>query len=629
MNVERIKDIDIKEKNVYEKNDKNKSNGVEKSICFYEDFIKLKEKILLKEKEIVEKRNKCLNKNEDNCSLVNKNKVIYRTFDEFYKYKKSYEEYENKRQKEALQLLNKRNINNNKQIIESISNNEKYSYIKFKKERQGTVKYLKEYFQKIQEDNLKKKKKNYLLNKLERKAYMTKELVDRKKEKDKNVIDENITNDDITNDDITNDDITNDDVTNDDITNDDITNDDITNDNITSDNITSDNITSDNITSDNITNDNITSDTITCDNSKNIHFDNMNEQDIKLIQELIDAMKKDYKNDEDYISNLFEDLYNNNQTYMIDKIFHILKNVDKKVLLESTINTFTSDDSHLHLNNNDMLINEDFLQTNKEKNSMEIIDIINNLDNCKDQNYNIQKINDNNKKEKNQEQEILDNMHEHMHDNKCNNGLEYNNNVNCNSDLHEVLWVKQNDNNNNNKKDDDNNNDKDDDDNNNNNNNNDKDDDDDDNNNYYYNECIHTSTQKKHIHINNQINNKLYIEDDNSENNKNEDYEDKDINIIKEKNNKLIKKIKQKSKKNIKDTNYTNKFDWFYNTINDIYEEEIVNNHQDDINYSLYDENKDTFSDEDSEKNDMFLWLKNKDIENVLSEKRTSMDDNY
>ncbi|SOV17634.1 conserved Plasmodium protein, unknown function [Plasmodium gaboni] len=652
MNVERIKDIDIKEKNVYEKKDKNKSNGVERSICFYEDFIKLKEKILLKEKEIIEKRNKCLNKNEDNCSLGNKNKVIYRTFDEFYKYKKSYEEYENKRQKEALQLLNKRNINNNKQIIESISNNEKYSYIKFKKERQGTVKYLKEYFQKIQDDNLKKKKKNYLLNKLERKNYMTKGLVHRKKEKDENITNGDLTNDDITNDDITNDDITNDDIINDDIINDDITSDHITNDDITSDNITSDHITSDHITSDNITN------YISMDNSKNLHLDNMNEQDIKLIQELIDAMKKDYKNDEDYISNLFEDLYNNNQTYMIDKIFHILKNIDKKVLLESTINTISSDDSHLHLNNNDMLINEDFLQTNKEKNSMEIIDIINNLDNCKDQNYNIQKINDNNKKEKNQEQEILDNMHEHMHDNKCNNGLEYNNNVNCNSDLHEVLWVKQNDNNNkkdddnnnkkdednNNKKDEDNNNKKDDDNNNkkdednndkddNDNNNNDKDDDDDDdnnnNNNNHYNECIHTSTHKEHIHINNQNNNKLYIEDDNSENNKNEDYADKDINITKEKNNKLIKKIKQKSKKNIKDTNYTNKFDWFYNTINDIYEEQIVNNHQDDINYSLYDDNKDTFSDEDSEKNDMFLWLKNKDIENVLSEKRTYMDDNY
>ncbi|ETW41114.1 hypothetical protein PFNF135_04748 [Plasmodium falciparum NF135/5.C10] len=488
MNVETIQDIDIKGKNVFEKREKNKSNGVGKSICFYEDFIKLREKILLKEKEILEKRNKCLSKNDDNCYVGNKNKVIYRTFDEFYKYKKSCEENEHKRQKEALHLLNKRNKNNNKQIIESIRNNEKYSYIKFKKERQGTVKYLKEYFQKMQEDNLKKKKKNDVLNKLERKPYMikkdvTKGMVYRKKEKDDDIIN---------------------------------------------------------------------------DNSENLQFDNMNEKEIKLLQELINDMKKNCKNDEDYISNVIEDLYNNNQIYIIDKIYNILKNVDKEILQESKLNAINYDASHLFLNNKEMLMNGDILQKNKKVPSMENIDI-NNMDNCKNQNESIQKINDYKRTKKNQAQEILDNMNEYMYYNKCNNY------VNCNKD----------------------------------------------------------------VNINNENNSKLFVEDDNLENNKNGDYGDKDINITKKKNSKLIKKFKQKSNKNIKDANYTNKFDWFYNTMNDIYKEQIVNNQQEDINSNLYEESKDIFSDEDSEKNDMFLWLKNKDIENVLCEKRATMDENY
>ncbi|EWC74664.1 hypothetical protein C923_04664 [Plasmodium falciparum UGT5.1] len=630
MNVETIQDIDIKGKNVFEKREKNKSNGVGKSICFYEDFIKLREKILLKEKEILEKRNKCLSKNDDNCYVGNKNKVIYRTFDEFYKYKKSCEENEHKRQKEALHLLNKRNKNNNKQIIESIRNNEKYSYIKFKKERQGTVKYLKEYFQKMQEDNLKKKKKNDVLNKLERKPYMikkdvTKGMVYRKKEKDDDIINGDIINDDIINDDIINDDIingdiingdiingdiTNDDIINGDIINgdiingdiinDDITNDDITNDNITNDNITNDNTPNDYITNDNtpndyITNDNTPNDYITnylsIDNSENLQFDNMNEKEIKLLQELINDMKKNCKNDEDYISNVIEDLYNNNQIYIIDKIYNILKNVDKEILQESKLNAINYDASHLFLNNKEMLMNGDILQKNKKVPSMENIDI-NNMDNCKNQNESIQKINDYKRTKKNQAQEILDNMNEYMYYNKCNNY------VNCNSDFHEVLWEKQNDDNN--KKNDDN-----------------------------YNEYILTLNNKEDVNINNENNSKLFVEDDNLENNKNGDYGDKDINITKKKNSKLIKKFKQKSNKNIKDANYTNKFDWFYNTMNDIYKEQIVNNQQEDINSNLYEESKDIFSDEDSEKNDMFLWLKNKDIENVLCEKRATMDENY
>ncbi|ETW16917.1 hypothetical protein PFFVO_04182 [Plasmodium falciparum Vietnam Oak-Knoll (FVO)] len=537
MNVETIQDIDIKGKNVFEKREKNKSNGVGKSICFYEDFIKLREKILLKEKEILEKRNKCLSKNDDNCYVGNKNKVIYRTFDEFYKYKKSCEENEHKRQKEALHLLNKRNKNNNKQIIESIRNNEKYSYIKFKKERQGTVKYLKEYFQKMQEDNLKKKKKNDVLNKLERKPYMikkdvTKGMVYRKKEKDDDIIN---------------------------------------------------------------------------DNSENLQFDNMNEKEIKLLQELINDMKKNCKNDEDYISNVIEDLYNNNQIYIIDKIYNILKNVDKEILQESKLNAINYDASHLFLNNKEMLMNGDILQKNKKVPSMENIDI-NNMDNCKNQNESIQKINDYKRTKKNQAQEILDNMNEYMYYNKCNNY------VNCNSDFHEVLWEKQNDDNN--KKNDDDNNKKND------NDNNKKNDDN-------YNEYILTLNNKEDVNINNENNSKLFVEDDNLENNKNGDYGDKDINITKKKNSKLIKKFKQKSNKNIKDANYTNKFDWFYNTMNDIYKEQIVNNQQEDINSNLYEESKDIFSDEDSEKNDMFLWLKNKDIENVLCEKRATMDENY
>ncbi|ETW54540.1 hypothetical protein PFUGPA_03148 [Plasmodium falciparum Palo Alto/Uganda] len=570
MNVETIQDIDIKGKNVFEKREKNKSNGVGKSICFYEDFIKLREKILLKEKEILEKRNKCLSKNDDNCYVGNKNKVIYRTFDEFYKYKKSCEENEHKRQKEALHLLNKRNKNNNKQIIESIRNNEKYSYIKFKKERQGTVKYLKEYFQKMQEDNLKKKKKNDVLNKLERKPYMikkdvTKGMVYRKKEKDDDIINGDIINDDIINDDIINDDIINGDIIN--------------------------------------------------DNSENLQFDNMNEKEIKLLQELINDMKKNCKNDEDYISNVIEDLYNNNQIYIIDKIYNILKNVDKEILQESKLNAINYDASHLFLNNKEMLMNGDILQKNKKVPSMENIDI-NNMDNCKNQNESIQKINDYKRTKKNQAQEILDNMNEYMYYNKCNNY------VNCNSDFHEVLWEKQNDDNN--KKNDDDNNKKNDNDNN-------KKNDDDNNkkNDDNYNEYILTLNNKEDVNINNENNSKLFVEDDNLENNKNGDYGDKDINITKKKNSKLIKKFKQKSNKNIKDANYTNKFDWFYNTMNDIYKEQIVNNQQEDINSNLYEESKDIFSDEDSEKNDMFLWLKNKDIENVLCEKRATMDENY
>ncbi|KNC36924.1 hypothetical protein PFLG_01922 [Plasmodium falciparum RAJ116] len=230
----------------------------------------------------------------------------------------------------------------------------------------------------MQEDKIKKKKKNDVLNKLERKPYMikkdvTKGMVYRKKEKDDDIINGDIINDDIINDDIINDDIINGDIINGDIINGDITNDDIingdiingdiingdiinddiTNDDITNDNITNDNITNDNTPNDYITNDNTPNDYITnylsIDNSENLQFDNMNEKEIKLLQELINDMKKNCKNDEDYISNVIEDLYNNNQIYIIDKIYNILKNVDKEILQESKLNAINYDASHFIL----------------------------------------------------------------------------------------------------------------------------------------------------------------------------------------------------------------------------------------------------------------------------------------
>ncbi|SBS96535.1 conserved Plasmodium protein, unknown function [Plasmodium malariae] len=139
--------------------------------------------------------------NRENGSVHNSentnehNKFVYRSFDKFYKCKNYCEEYKTKVKNETLQSMSECTSKNesdpggkykdisisNKATISTIVSNEntisssksstiptaenekssdKYCYIKFKKERQGTVKQLKEYFQKIQDEKLQKRNNN-------------------------------------------------------------------------------------------------------------------------------------------------------------------------------------------------------------------------------------------------------------------------------------------------------------------------------------------------------------------------------------------------------------------------------------------------------------------------------------
>ncbi|VEV58554.1 conserved Plasmodium protein, unknown function [Plasmodium vinckei vinckei] len=315
----------------------------------YSYFSELRKKIILKEKEIAERRNKELKRGHKNET----NKVIYRTFDEFYKYKKNYEDYESKIKNETWKSLNKSrykerdNINNDIKLMPIEKSDDKYSYSKFKMERAGTVKQLKEYFQQIQNEKLQKKNQS-LLRKSSSKNYSTplsdNNIIIEKNENDikqdeSNQVEFHTEQDNIN----------------------DLS---ITDLNIKTD---SNKVTTKNIDfsgnsivlikkNNNKFNDDLKreisieredtneggstfgrgstferedTEEIIEDEIYNEDIENMDKTEINLLYNLINEMKKGYDNDEDYISNLIEELHNSNKGYMVDKILHILKKFDK------------------------------------------------------------------------------------------------------------------------------------------------------------------------------------------------------------------------------------------------------------------------------------------------------------
>ncbi|EUD67627.1 hypothetical protein C922_01812 [Plasmodium inui San Antonio 1] len=204
---------------------KNTSGGETTS---YDDLIELRKRIILKEKELLQKKKwpekaSAENGGEEITAKEqkkphhqegNKGKVTYRSFDEFYRYKKHFEEHEVKVRRDAMKSLRKcggggnevSGCNERRPPNDVSGGNERrppndvsggnerrppndvsggnercppndvhaanqqgdrgdhrYSYIKLKMERQGTVKQLKEYFQKIQQDQVQKRKNEMLL----------------------------------------------------------------------------------------------------------------------------------------------------------------------------------------------------------------------------------------------------------------------------------------------------------------------------------------------------------------------------------------------------------------------------------------------------------------------------------
>ncbi|CAD2098780.1 hypothetical protein YYG_03059 [Plasmodium vinckei petteri] len=312
----------------------------------YSYFSELRKKIILKEKEIAERRNKELKRGHKNEST----KVTYRTFDEFYKYKKKYEDYESKIKNETWKCLNKSrykerdNMNNDIKLVPIEKRDEKYSYSKFKMERAGTVKQLKEYFQQIQNEKLQKKNQS-LLRKSSSKNYSTplndNNIIIEKKETDikqdeSNQVDSHTEQDNINDLNIKTD-----------------------NNKITTKNI---DFSGNSIVlikkNNNEFNDDLKREisieredtneggstlgrgsTFEREDTEEMiedeifdeQIENMDKTEINLLYNLINEMKKGYENDEDYISNLIEELHNTNKGYMVDKILHILKKFDKNV----------------------------------------------------------------------------------------------------------------------------------------------------------------------------------------------------------------------------------------------------------------------------------------------------------
>ncbi|CAD2101681.1 conserved Plasmodium protein, unknown function [Plasmodium vinckei brucechwatti] len=312
----------------------------------YSYFSELRKKIILKEKEIAERRNKELKRGHKNES----NKITYRTFDEFYKYKKKYEDYESKIKNETWKCLNKSrykerdNMNNDIKLVPIEKSDEKYSYSKFKMERAGTVKQLKEYFQQIQNEKLQKKNQS-LLRKSTSKNYSTplndNNIIIEKKETDikqdeSNQLDSNTEQDNINDLNIKTD-----------------------NNKMTTKNI---DFSGSSIAlikqNNNEFNDDLKREisieredtneggstfgrgsTFEREDTEEMiedeifdeQIENMDKTEINLLYNLINEMKKGYENDDDYISNLIEELHNSNKGYMVDKILHILKKFDKNV----------------------------------------------------------------------------------------------------------------------------------------------------------------------------------------------------------------------------------------------------------------------------------------------------------
>ncbi|CXJ00533.1 conserved Plasmodium protein, unknown function [Plasmodium berghei] len=313
----------------------------------YSYFSELRKKIILKEQEIAEKRNKELKQGHKNKN----NKVTYRSFDEFYKYKKKCEDYESKIKNETWRHLNKNrskernNLNNNINLISIEKNDEKYSYTKFKMERAGTVKQLKDYFQQIQNEKLQKKNKS-LIRKNNSKNYST-PLNDNNIiiEKNETNIKQNefnqiyyITEHDHTNDLNIKTDYNNKIITkNIDFSGNSIAlikknNNELTDDTKRNISIEREDTTEGGSTfGRGSTFERDEAEEIIDDEILDEEIENMDKTEINLLYNLINEMKKGNENDENYISNLIEELHNSNKGYMIEKILNILKKFDKNV----------------------------------------------------------------------------------------------------------------------------------------------------------------------------------------------------------------------------------------------------------------------------------------------------------
>ncbi|SCM08896.1 conserved Plasmodium protein, unknown function [Plasmodium chabaudi chabaudi] len=306
----------------------------------YSYFSELRNKIILKEKEIAERRNKELKRGHKNET----NKVTYRTFDEFYKYKKNYEDYESKIKNETWKCLNKNrykerdNLNHNDiKLVSTEKSDDKYSYTKFKMERAGTVKQLKEYFQQIQNEKLQKKNQS-LPRKSSNKNYSTpindnnivieKNEIDIKQD-ESNQVDSHNEQENIKTDNIK---MT---TKNIDFSGNSIAlikknNNEFNNDMKREISIEREDTNEGGSTlGRGSTFEREDTEEMTEDEIFDEQIENMDKTEINLLYNLINEMKKGSENDEDYISNLIEELHNSNKGYVVDKILHILKNFDK------------------------------------------------------------------------------------------------------------------------------------------------------------------------------------------------------------------------------------------------------------------------------------------------------------
>ncbi|KJP86309.1 hypothetical protein AK88_04028 [Plasmodium fragile] len=312
--------------------DGGKKNTNQGGTTSYDDFIELRKRIILKEKELLEKKKK---KRAEEASVKNggeeiavkeevegqKGKVVmYRSFDEFYKYKKNFEDHEVKVKRDAMKSLSKCSASGASYVggssdatggndasgpndVHAANNvhaanergergdrgDHRYSYIKLKTERQGTVKQLKEYFQKMQEDQI-QKRNNEMLQKRDKKGATS--ASDKGNERGLN---------------------------------------------------------SGNTVLGRMENekrcyspeDDLPTTLHPCagavdtrDNRANSQSDHMDTKELELLCNLISEMKKSCDNGEDYIAHLVQDLHKSNKRHLVQKILQILKTVDNKITSE-------------------------------------------------------------------------------------------------------------------------------------------------------------------------------------------------------------------------------------------------------------------------------------------------------
>ncbi|ANQ09484.1 Uncharacterized protein PCOAH_00042710 [Plasmodium coatneyi] len=307
----------------------------------YDDFIELRKRILLKEKELLEKKKwseKASVKNggeeiaaKEQLEAQKGGKLMYRSFDEFYKYKKYFEEHEVKVERDAMKLLRKcggsylsggNKVSGGNDVHtpndvhaandvhtpneEGDRGDHRYSYIKLKTERQGTVKQLKEYFQKMQQEQM-QKRNNEMLPKRDKKGTIN--VVDKGKERglnSGNTVLEKVENekrcyppeDDLP---------------------------------------TTLHSSAGGVSipqGDTKGNNQVEKQPDGCANGANAQSDHIDMKELELLYNLISEMKKSRNKGEDYIANLVQDLHNSNKRHLVRKILQILKTVDSKITSE-------------------------------------------------------------------------------------------------------------------------------------------------------------------------------------------------------------------------------------------------------------------------------------------------------